>query len=44
MDQIDDQMKNPLMGVYIGLTVLVSVNIFIALLSATFTRLVLLGC
>lgn len=38
MDEIDDQMKIPLTGAYIAFTILVSANIFIALLSATFQR------
>ncbi len=38
MNNIDNQMKNLLIAIYVGLTSLVSVNIFIALLSATFNR------
>jgi hypothetical protein len=38
MNSIDDQITNPLIGTYVGLTSLVLANIFIALLSATFNR------
>jgi hypothetical protein len=38
MNSIDNKITNPLVGFYIGFTSLVLINVFIALLSATFTR------
>ena len=38
MNLIDPGMKNPLIGAYIGVTTLVLINMFIALLSTTFSR------
>jgi hypothetical protein len=38
MNSIDDKITNPLVGTYVAITSLVLTNIFIALLSATFTN------